>query len=266
MNLIKRKNIIIASIFVVVFLISFLLRFLIVLNYNFPFTMDQGRDMLDIRNVVDGLNPTLIGPTTSINGVYLGPFWYYFNVPPYLLGQGNPSALVYWMLGWYMLAGFLFYFLYRKKDPILGLIISIIFLMLPNLYFPSRYSWSANPMPYVLILYFLALIRSLDKKDFFSFFIVGLISGLAMQIEAAFGVLLAPFALFFYTFRRIRFINTLSAFFGFFITLLPQILFELRHKFIMTNTFLNELTGKSAILGERLTFMERPISHLKAFS
>src|SRR3989344_2165305 len=106
----KRKNILIAAIFIVIFIISLLLRFLTVLNYNFPFTMDQGRDMLDIRNVVNGLNPTLIGPTTSINGVYLGPFWYYFNVIPYLVGQGDPATLVYWMIAWYMLAGFLFYF------------------------------------------------------------------------------------------------------------------------------------------------------------
>ena len=63
-----------------------------VLNYNFPFTMDQSRDMLDIRQIVVSLHPTLIGPTTSINGVFLGPFYYYFNVIPYFLSGGDPAS------------------------------------------------------------------------------------------------------------------------------------------------------------------------------
>src|SRR5689334_7908646 len=103
------------AIFITIFLLSGYLMLAPILNYNFPFTMDQARDMIDIREIVVGKNLRMIGPTTSINGVYLGPFYYYFNTIPYILGNGNPSFLVYWNILFYLLAG-LTLFLFNFKQ------------------------------------------------------------------------------------------------------------------------------------------------------
>ncbi len=88
---------------VIIILLSGWVRYAQVANYNFPFTTDQARDMLDLRQLVVGLNPVLVGPTTSINGVFLGPSYYYFNVIPFFIGQGDPAFLVYWNIFLYTL-------------------------------------------------------------------------------------------------------------------------------------------------------------------
>lgn len=53
---------------------------------------------------------------------------------------------------------------------------------------------------------------------------------------------------------------------GFGVTLLPQIVFELRHQFVMTKTFLKEISGESQILGEKISFWEAQLSHLQDFA
>ena len=261
----QKETITFYLVFLVIFVISFYLKLIPILNYNFPFTMDQARDMIDIREIVVSFHPSLIGPTTSINGVFLGPFYYYFNVLPFLFSSGNPAALVYWNILWYMTAGILLLQFFYKQDKYLGLISSTVFLMSPALFYSSRFFWSANPMPYVTVLYFLSLLLFISSKDKKTAFASGFISGLSMQFEAAFGILFFPFLIIYSLVKRVPIKKSLFAVIGFFVTLIPQALFELRHGFIMTKTFLNEVSGNSQILGEKLGFFDAQISHLKSF-
>lgn len=256
---------IIITIFVFIFAISTYLKLAPILNNNFPFTMDQARDMLDIRAMVELRKPALIGPTTSINGVFLGPFYYYFNLIPYVVSGGDPAALTYWNLAWYLIAAAALLVFFYKKDRTLALLVSIIFLMTPAYFYSSRYFWSANPMPYMTIFYFLSIINFLRKPNLLSAFLVGLISGLSMQVEAAFGVLFLPFFLLFASTKKtsIKYIGVVLGSFG--VTILPQLFFELRHDFIMSKTFFSEVLGKSQILGEKLTVSGTFQNHLQSF-
>ena len=259
------KTAAILALFILILFISTYLKVVPILNYNFPFTMDQARDMLDIREIVVGLHPTLIGPTTSINGVFLGPFYYYFNVLPFALSGGDPAYLVHWNILWYTIAAVLIFAFNYKRDWVFGTVASLLFLMAPAFFYSSRYFWSANPMPYVTTFYFVSLIYYVLKRDSKSSFTAGLISGLSMQFEAAFGVLFFPFLLVYSLIRRVHIKTILFSFAGFFITLIPQILFEFRHGFVMTKTFFGELSGESQILGEKMGFMEAQISHFESF-
>lgn len=222
--------------------------------------------MLDIRHIVELRKPTLIGPTTSINGVFLGPFYYYFNLIPYLLSGGDPAALTYWNILWYMIAGILLFFFFYKSDKLLGFFSSVIFLMAPALFYSSRYFWSANPMPYMTIFYFVSIFNFLNKRNYVNASLIGLISGASMQVEAAFGVLFLPFFVLFGLIRKVGFKYILSSIGAFFITLLPQIFFELRHGFLMSKTFLSEVSGKSQILGDKLTLDQVFLNHLQSFT
>lgn len=251
--------------FFLVLITSNYLKIVPVLNYNFPFTMDQARDMLDIREIVIGLHPTLIGPTTSINGVFLGPGYYYFNVLPFFFSAGDPAALVYWNILWYAIGAIAIFYFFLKKEPIFAIISSSVFLMSPEFFYSSRFFWSANPMPYVTAIYFLSLIFFVLRRDLRSSLLAGFIAGLSMQFEAAFGVLFFPFLVIFSLIRRVALKILAVSFAGFFVTLGPQVLFELRHGFGMTKTFINEITGNSAILGEKVGFFEAQISHFESF-
>lgn len=261
----KKQEFLPVLIFTVIFVASLYLKLIPVLNYNFPFTMDQARDMLDIRHIVELRKPTLIGPTTSINGVFLGPFYYYFNLTPYVISGGDPAALTYWNIAWYMIAGISIFLYFYKKDKHFSIISSSIFLMAPAFFYSSRYFWSANPMPYMTTFYILSFINFLNKTTALNAALVGLIAGLSMQIEAAFAVLFLPFFLLFSGFKRVPLKSSISALSVFGLTLIPQVFFEIRHGFNMTKTFLIEVTGNSQILGDKLELKEVFINHLATF-
>ena len=227
--------------------------------------MDQARDMLDIREIVVSLHPTLIGPTTSINGVFLGPFYYYFNVIPFLIGGGDPAALVYWNSLWYLIGAVALFCFNYKKNFWFGFFSSVLFLLCNEFFYSSRFFWSANPMPYMTAIYFLSLVYLSTRRNKRSGFLGGIISGLSMQVEAAFGVIFFPFLVIYSLIRRVNFPTLAFSFLGFFLTLLPQILFEIRHGFGMTKTFFSEISGNSQILGEKMGFVEAQYSHLNDF-
>lgn len=252
-------------ILILALVISSSLMTLPVLNYNFPFTSDQGRDMIDIREIVVGKNLRLIGPTTSINGVFLGPFYYYFNVLPFIIGSGDPSYLVYWNILFYLLCGIIWWVLIYKKDQVLAILLSTLFLLSSANFYSARFFWSANPMPYLTSFYLLSLIYFLDKPTLKRSFWLGLISGLPFQFEAAFGVLFFPFAFLTSLLAKKGGKPSLYILLGFFVTLIPQILFEVKNKFVMTKVFLSEISGKSEVLGQKMTFIESLQSHFLSY-
>ncbi len=258
---------------------------------NFPFTTDQGRDMVDIRHMVVTHTPRLVGPTTSINGVLLGPTWYYFNLVPFLLGGGNPQHVVYWQIFWYQLSVVVLWLVLRKKNQHLAGIVSLLLLLMPTGFNTARYFWNANSMPFFTTFYFAALIwaasslrdssnleprqshttsvipdliGNLFKSLNYKLLLLGLISGIAMQVEAAFGILLFPFAFIYLLFCLppwrdwlVKLKKTIPLIIGFGVTLLPQILFELKHGFIMTKILIGEVAGKGEMLGEKISYAER---------
>ena len=252
----SKKHWIVTSL-IFVLLISTVIKVISVKGYNFPFTMDQGRDMTDIRQMIVTHTPRLVGPTTSINGVLLGPFWYYFNLPPFLVFGGNPAAIVYWQIFWFQLSCLLLFLVLRKKSPTLGFFTASILLLSPVGFNTARYFWNANSMPIFTILFFTTLFWANSSKFKYSSFIVGVVAGISMQVEAAFGTLFFPFLILYYLFTRQKFKKIFLSGVGFFVTLIPQILFEFRHGFIMTKIFLTEFTGKGDMLGTKTTFSAR---------
>jgi hypothetical protein len=226
-------------------------------NYNFPFTMDQGRDMVDIRQMVVSKSPRLVGPTTSINGVLLGPFWYYFLLPPFLLSGGNPQAIVYWQIFWYQISALVLWHVLKKRKYLFASIVAILYLLMPMGFNTGRYFWNANAMPIFTGFFFACLLWAMDKLSAKRLLVLGLLAGISMQIEAAFGILFFPFVFLYLVLqkRSIKELFWLTT--GFFATLLPQIAFELRHNFIMTKVLIAEFTGKGEMLGEKMDFLER---------
>lgn len=254
------------AVFLIIFVTTFFVRLDAIKNNNLPFTTDQGRDMIDIRSIAVGHKPRLIGPTTSINGVHLGPFWYYFNLPPFMASGGNPGSLLVWQIIWYQLAGLLLYLYLKKENSTLAFFASVFFLIMPLGFNTSRYSWNANAMPIFTALFILALFALIRNQTSKKALITGLLAGLSLQVEAAFGVLFFPFA-FFYLLRFTRKFKThLWLFLGFLITLIPQGIFELRHQFSLTKVFLVEFSGKSSMLGQRLNFGERLADRLSTIT
>ena len=242
---------------IIAFIISTFFKVIEVKDYNFPFTIDQGRDMTDIRQMVVTHTPRLVGPTTSINGVLLGPFWYYFNLPPFLISHGNPQYLIYWQIVWYQGACLFLCWVLRKNKSNFGLLASVLLLLAPFGFNTARYVWNANSMPIFTILFFALFFWKIELAHKRDSFLMGLAAGAAMQIEAAFGILFFPFLVIYQLLKRRNGKILFWSFVGFGVTVIPQILFEIRHGFMMSKLLLSEFSGKGAMLGEKITFMAR---------
>lgn len=239
------------------FAISAFLKIIALSNSTSIITYDQGRDLVDIRHMVVLHSPRLVGPTTSINGVLLGPFWYYFNIIPFILSGGNPSVIVLWQVFWYLISAFLLFFSLKRINILLAGITTIFYLLLPTGFYTGRFFWNANAMPLFTGIFIATLIWVIDNISSKRLFWLGIVSGLCLQIEAAFGFMFFPFIFLYFSLKKTGIKKISFLLFGFLLTLIPQLLFEMRHGFQMTKLLLNVLLGHSNILGQKIAFAER---------
>ncbi len=257
----KLKEKILTGLLVLVLVVSGTIRYLQIEGFNTALTYDQARDLLDIRVLAGFHDFKVSGPTTSITGLNLGPFYYYFNLLPFWIGGGNPQALVYWNILWFLIAGVMIYGFFWRKNIILGFLISTIFLMSPQLFSVSRYFWNANAVVYFVVFYFLGLWNFIENNNKISAIVLGVTAGLVIQFEAAFGSLCVAFSILVVLLRnRMVFKNYLLGLLPWF---LPQLVFEIKNNFRMTKLFVGMLTGENTILGEKVPWEQVLNMHWK---
>lgn len=259
--LLKEK--ILTIVFACIVLISGWLRFEQTKNGNFPFTYDQARDMLDIRALGEFKDLMVMGPTTSINGLRLGPFYYYLMLPAYWMGGGNPQTLVNWNIILFLISGISIFLFFRKRDIKTGFLVSTIFLFAPRLFDTTRYFWNANSAVYLSVFYFLSLYFFIEKSDKKSVFWLGLTAAILTQFEAAFGIVCLGFsALIIILNKKINYWKVFLA--GVIPLFLPQILLELKNKFQMSKLLLGIFNNSNQVLENKLSFAESVSSHFKS--
>ena len=205
------------------------------------FWFDQGRDAQVIWDLLHQGRFFLIGPTTGIEGIFLGPFYYYLIAPAYLLGGGNPLFPAYFVSLLNLLS---IYFLFKMGSryfhPIVGLIAAFISAF--SLQLVGYQRWLANPSPLpllaILSLWALLAVVSHDKKWYW-WPILGIGIGLSLQLEAASATFFIPATIIVLFLYRRSIVNQRIwvALFFFGLTLLPQIIFNFRHQNILFNSF-----------------------------
>jgi hypothetical protein len=261
----KLSEKILTGLLIVVLIISGTIRFLQTKNFNTAFTYDQARDMLDLR-VLGGFHDFQVsGPTTSITGLNLGPYYYLFNLPAFWIGHGNPQALVDWNIVAFLLTAIIIFIFFYKKNIILGFFIAIVFLMAPQLFGVTRYFWNANAVVYFIVFYFLGLWNFLEKRDKKSALIFGITAGLIIQFEAAFGSMCVAFSILVIILSKSK-INFRNYLIGLLPWFLPQIAFEIKHKFQMTKLLLATLTGANPMLGQKTPIDQVLGMHIKTIA
>lgn len=221
-----------------ILIISLFLR-LFRLSSLLGFWYDQGRDALVIWNLIHYGKFFLIGPVTGIEGIFLGPFYYYLISPFYWVGNGNPAVASAGICLLTVGAIYLTYFLGKNIfNTKVGLIAAFLFgFSYSNITF-SR--WLANPVPLLffstLLLYFLYDFINGNKNRLIW---VGLILGLCLQLEAASAIFFIPATIIIVFLnrkgvkRKYLFLSLIL----FFITFLPQFIFNFRHDNILVNAF-----------------------------
>lgn len=233
-----------------ILVVGFLLRMKSAIDGTFAYTYDVGRDLLVMRSFVLNHDIPFIGPTTGLGGVYYGPWWYYLLVPAFLAGQGSPEGIIAFMALTGVLSIFLGYFIIKKiGDSRSGLFVAGLTSFSGVLLGLSQQIWNPNLAPFFLFVIVYTIMVILEKKReeitmFSLFFLLGVLLFLSIDTEIIYGILLSVGVSFFFVLfaRHLLTLKRVCAFFlgGLFI-LLPRIIFEIKHTFIMSSHLLTNL-------------------------
>jgi len=219
------------------------------------YTYDQGRDFLKVAEMVIYHNPTFIGPTTGIMGVFHGAWWYYLLSIPFFLTGGNPIGFYFFNFCMQLVSLVAFIFFSKKyfgflTTSILSFLITTSSFSVFNSIFAVNNAL-ALPAFLFLLMTFVMYFEGQHKITFLKsiqipmLLLVGLFLGFVAEFEFAFGLLLIPTFLILsgiYLFKKILKINLKEyAFFftGLVIPFVPRILFEVKNGFSQTKTLLS---------------------------
>ena len=220
------------------------------------FYFDQGRDAQVIWELIHKGEFFLIGPTTGIEGIFRGPWYYWLITPFYWLRGGNPVwPAVFLALTTVAALFVMFHLAYItacKTAAFLALLIGSF-----SFYLVYAARWLSNPTPMFLIsmllLYSLFLILNGRK---WAWVAVAALAGLAMQFGSATEVFLFPAIGIFALWQRKNLPNRkilLLSVAAFAMTVLPQIAFDLKHNGVLSyaiKAFLSqEETFRSSLWG-----------------
>lgn len=259
------------TIYLIMFIVSLFFRLLPILNGNFWFTFDNARDYLWVRDIVILHKPYLIGPWSSLKGVFFGPAWYYLLTIPFVIFQGDPTGgtlLVTLSLLFSSTIGFLFAY-YTFQSTRLALLVAFFLLFSTNLIEYSFVPFFANMLPIVTIFLIICLYKVEDRPMVNMVFSMILL-GLCFSFEPMYG-LAASGGIFIYLFvlwrrQRVKLKYLMVGSVFFLIPFLPQIIFELRHEFMQTKAILSYAQGYNRSLEGYLPLRSRIVNRIELFA
>lgn len=155
------------------FVLSLIFLGIFLRTYNFSswlhFEIDQSYDFLMVSPAVeDGIeNLPLLGPTAGGGrALRLGPAFYYMEYVSAKIFGNNPTGHAMNVLILSALALPLFY-LFCKRYFSVRISIGLLTIFSTSLYLVlySRFSWSPNVLPFLVIFSFYALLRSISEKE-----------------------------------------------------------------------------------------------------
>lgn len=223
--------------------ISIALCFLLLLGaylrlYNISgymtFLGDEGRDMLVVKRMIVDHKFTLLGPTASVGGFFLGPIYYYFMVPFVWAWGLDPTGAAVMVA----LAGIAtIYLVYRVGrdffDQSVGLIAAALYTVSPVVIAYSRSSWNPNLVPLFSTLAMYLCWQIVVQKRYNLLFWLGVSMGVGLQLHYLFLFLFPVVGVWFLLFGRekkmLRYYG--AGLIGFVMGYGPFLAFELRHGF-----------------------------------
>ena len=248
------KNNIVASL---LFLLAAFLRL-----YRLPefvtFLGDQGRDAIVIRDILTFKHFPAIGAASSVGGVYLGPFYYYFISPFLLMSRFNPVGLAYGV-AFLSIIGLIAAYLITRKSTNISL--AIIFLILATFSFTiidlSRFSWNPNLLPIFSFLTLFFYKQLLDKRKIIWAVLFGSFFSFSIQLHYLALFLAFPILIYFIYFLFIE-VKELKKFDYKYLTILiltsilsfvlftsPLIIFDFRHDFLNARNLISFFSNQN---------------------
>lgn len=212
------------------------------------FLGDEGRDALVVkRMIVDG-RWTLLGPTASVGGFYLGPVYYYLMIPFLWMFGFDPVGPAVMVAIFGIASVLLLYVMLRRwMNRTAAAVGSLLYASAPGVVAASRSSWNPNIMPFFSLLMFFSLERAITTHQAIWYITSGAAFGIAIQshyLGLILGPILALATLVSLPWRK-WFKAAIFELVGFVIGASLFIAFEIRHGFPNTRSII-EFVGRGS--------------------
>lgn len=231
---------------ILLFSVAFIVR-AYKLPENLFFGFEQGRDAEIIKGIYSFKHFVLTGPSTSIGGVFHGPWYYYMMAIPFSLGSGNPVVAAFFLVILGSLTPIVMYFL--AKD-LLGskpwaAFAGILTVFSYEYILYSRWLSNVSPAPLFIALAFLFLWKHhvSSKPLYFILFVI------SASIASLFQMILSFQFIFVFLLILILRISKLSSFKFLIVSVMlilmlfaPLVIFDLRNQRISSLSLLKFAT------------------------
>jgi len=230
------KTVIGYIILTVIVLLSAYLRLYRISEY-LTFLGDEGRDVLIVKKMIVDHKFTLLGPTASVGGFFMGPVYYYFMAPFLWIFRLDPvgPAIMVALVG-IMTVVLVYFFTKKISGTYAGLVAASLYALSPLVIRYSRSSWNPNIVPFFSVLLFIFLLKLSYERKSTNYLFVGIFLGIGVQLHYVF------LFLFFVAFLwmlyihfgviRLKIIQIFWVITGFILGISPFLLFEIRHGFV----------------------------------
>ncbi len=204
------------------------------------FLGDEGRDVLIVKRMIVDHKFTLLGPTASVGGFFMGPIYYYFMLPFLWAWNLNPVGPAI-MVALFGIATVLLVYIVGIQwfsKPV-AIISSLLYAVSPIVIAYSRSSWNPNIVPFFALLSMYLLGCAILTKQYKLLFWVGLCAGIGVQLHYTYLFLILTQGLLLGVhYRKLKIIDILYLFLGFLLGFSPFLAFELRHGFTNSRAIL----------------------------
>lgn len=255
---------------IIILLAGIAYKLLMTWDGNFLFNMDNARDMVDVREMVILQKLRLTGPTSAIEGFYNGPLWYYFLAIPFIITVGDPygsivAEIILWAIG-----GFFLLKIVGRWGRLLVIPIGALWIASDYIDLTTLYAFNPNPIALLtpVFIYFLYNYIKSNRLIFSaSAFFLG---GAFFNFEMNFGIFIPVIILLSVLVINKKLLTGKNFWIGclfFILFLLPQIFFDLKHNFFMTNSLIAYLmSDERQNLGLAFRFKSLALSFFNVFS
>ncbi len=212
-----------------------------------------------VRDVLVNHHLRLIGQETSSHGIFIGPYFYYLQIPFYLLTAMDPSGILVLSSILGIFAIFSIYFVLKEMfNKNVGFIGSFIYAVSVLIVFTDREVVPTMPVVLWTVWFLYALSRILKNKKN-AYLIIGVLVGLIWSINLQL-VILLPLVLLAQILSKKR-INFKELAIGILVALILNIpfgAFELRHGFQQTRALFSSLTtNRDYVSGTSMGFFPK---------
>lgn len=208
------------------------------------FSMDQEYEALIIKNILTLKHIPLIGVNIADTGMYLGPFFIYFAAIAYTLSAGNPigGAIFASVIG--LITTICIYKVGKDMySKTVGVIAFILYGCSFLAAFYDRQFWNPTFVPLFSLVMGFFLFKYIKGKRKYLYFAVILL-GLSLHVHFSL-IIFIPLFLYFMWIKEHKCFYRVLVFSLVIFAILqsPQILFEVRHGYINTKSFIHFISS-----------------------